>query len=155
VIYNTGMIERPDFIGDYLKRINPPEKTNRWKKLKKKFFKKSCQNADHHLSSQEIAELFETMRSQFIVMDERLDLFVRFAPEEIKTELRKELAEINGLLKKKKMTAIRMSEFLDDWYETVELYSNAETVKEIENAKHDFAKGEYVSWQPGMFTKSH
>lgn len=155
MIYNTGMIERPDFIGNYLKRIKPPKKTNRLKKLKEKFLKKSYHNAVHQLSEQEITELFETMRSQFIVMNKHLDLFVQFAPEEIKSELKKELVEINWLLKKKKMTAIRMSEFLDDWYETVELYSNAETAKEIETAKNEFAKGEYVAWQPGMFTKSY
>lgn len=150
MVYNTGIIERPDFIGNYLKRIKPPKKTNRWKKLKEKFASKSY---GHDLTEQEKNRMFFTMRNQFSIIDTHLDDFIKNAPDEIKIEFRKELAEINWLLKKKKMTATRMAEFLNDWHETVEIYSDIEIVKEIESAKRDFSEGECVSWQPGMFLK--
>jgi hypothetical protein len=149
------MIENPDFIGKYLNKMRPPQKTGSLSQLKKKYLCRQREAIEQINAEKEMYQrIHQKMQVNFSIMREHLQDFTEFAPEYLHKQFDQELCEVSEAMQDEKFDPKELCEFLDDWAETIELYSNPERVKEIQEAKDEYIKGECIDWQPGMFLKS-
>ncbi|HLS53759.1 MAG TPA: hypothetical protein VK031_07285 [Tissierellaceae bacterium] len=80
----------------------------------------------------------------------RVDAFIKFAPINLKDEFLREMAEVLKTMHQLSELSL-LEQFVEEWMDTVYLYSNPDTIREIEEAEEELAKGEGVEWYPGMY----
>ena len=77
----------------------------------------------------------------------KLDNFNKFAPKEVLEAFRVEFVpKFKNILEN--YDEEKMFNLLDDWFDTVDIYSNPETIRKLDSIDSDIEKGIYSEWNP-------
>ena len=79
----------------------------------------------------------------------KLTNFYKYAPKEVVeafcNEFIPQFTEVLKEYDEEKMLAL-----LDEWFDTIDIYGNPETVSRIDNVEIDMEKGLYIEWNPNQ-----
>ena len=100
-------------------------------------------------SNKEVFIMTSEILADFLL---RLDDFYKYAPKEVLDSFRSEfMPKFKTFIKNKNDS--ELFKLLDDWFDTIDIYSNPETIDELETALKEVENGETLEWTPGTFIK--
>ena len=100
-------------------------------------------------SNKEVFIMTSEILANFLL---RLDDFYKYAPKEVLDNFRNEfMPKFKTFIKDKNDS--ELFKLLDEWFDTIDIYSDPETIDELETALKEVENGETLEWTPGTFTK--
>lgn len=100
-------------------------------------------------SNKEVFIMTSEILADFLL---RLDDFYKYAPKEVLDNFRSEfMPKFKTYIMNKNDN--ELFNLLDEWFDTIDIYSNPETIDELETALKEIENGEVLEWTPGTFTK--
>ena len=80
----------------------------------------------------------------------KIDDFYKYAPKDVlevfSREFVPEMLELSKHYNRKKLFNL-----LDKWFDTVDIYSNPETIADLQDSFDEIENGDTFVWKPGMF----
>ena len=100
-------------------------------------------------SNKEVFIMTSEILADFLL---RLDDFYKYAPKEVLDNFRSEfMPKFKTYIMNKNDN--ELFNLLDEWFDTIDIYSNPETIDELETALKEIKNGAVFEWTPGTFTK--